>query len=814
MSKKHSEADDIEADVDSDTGYPDWTEEPYPEEWNQPANNEKSPEDRQAISQSIDKMDAKKLVTGEGKFTADYRTQFPDLIEAKILRSEIANGRVTELDTSKAEEMDGVYAVITPDSDVVPDLKYTSTGQGFVEPSPWDMTVLSRRVRYVGDPIAAVAAKDRHVADRAVRAIEVEYEEYEPLTDFERAMDDDAPQLFEDAEVENPQPGHDYEINRHSRIEGELGDIEAGLDEADHTFETSVKTQYQSHLVPEPHTTIAYVDEDRRYNCITSTQVPNHTRRQLARLYDVSVNDVRIHKPRLGSTFGSKQGMMIEPIAMALSLETERPVKLEMTREEEFWALRNRHPMRVDLEMGVSDDGEMEALDLYALSNTGAYGPHGMTVAGNVGTKPLPLYAGTPNARFTADIVHTNLSVAGAYRGYGAPQGTFALETLVRDVADELDMDPIEFRRQNHVQEGDLDEMAGITGGAGEGANRRIRSCGLPEAIDEGMAAINWGDVDQPEEEHLHRGQGMAILAQGSGVAGDELAVSQIRMNEDGTFILQVGGVDIGTGVETGFAQIAAEVLGSRPEDILVESGDTDVSPFDYGTYASSTTFHSGQSVKKAAEDARGELLEWAARILETDVENLETGDREVCDTESGECLSFEEIGQETIYGHWERDQIMGQGTWSTNQSPPPFGAQFVDVTVDDRTGEFEINKMAMAADAGVALNPALVKGQIDGGQVHSLEYATGGEVEFDEDGNPTTKLMRQYDTPRAPDVPEMESIIVETHEPTGPFGAKSIAEIVMNGVPPALSNAIKDAVGVRMTELPITAEKVAEKLE
>jgi hypothetical protein len=285
-------------------------------------------------------------------------------------------------------------------------------------------------------------------------------------------------------------------------------------------------------------------------------------------------------------------------------------------------------------------------------------------------------------------------------------------------------------------------------------------------------------------------------------------------MNEDGTFILQVGGVDIGTGVETGFAQIAAEVLGCQPEDILVESGDTDVSPFDYGTYASSTTFHSGQSVKKAAEDARGELLEWAARIMETDVENLETGDREVCDAETGECLSFEEIGQETIYGHWERDQIMGQGTWSTNQSPPPFGAQFVDVTVDDQTGEFEINKMAMAADAGVALNPALVKGQIDGGQVHSLEYATGGEVEFDEDGTPTTKLMRQYDTPRAPDVPEMESIIVETHEPTGPFGAKSIAEIVMNGVPPALSNAIKDAVGIRVTELPITAEKVAEKLE
>lgn len=809
MSDNHSETDEYDVEIPSESGYPDWTEEPYPHEWKQPANNETDPDERSQISKPIPKQDSYKLVTGEGQFTADYRTQFPDLAEGKILRSEIANGQVTKLDTSDAEAMDGVFAVITPESESVPDHKYTSTGQGFVEPSPWDMTVLSRRVRYVGDPIAAVAAADRHVADQAVRAIDVEYESFESVTDFEHAMDENSPQLFEEAEVENPQPGHDYTRNRHSHIEGTLGNIEAGLTEADFTFETSVKTQYQSHLVPEPHTTIAYVDEDQRYNCITSTQVPTHTRRQLARLFDVSVNDVRVKKPRLGSTFGSKQGMIIEPVAMALAIDAERPVKLEMTREEEFWALRNRHPMRVELELGVDEDGNLEAIDLYALSNTGAYGPHGMTVAGNVGTKPLTLYAGIENAKFEADIVHTNLSVAGAYRGYGAPQGHFALETLVRDIADELDIDPIEFRRNNHVREGDLDEMAGILGGDAEGVNRRIRSCGLEEAIEKGTAAINWDNIEQPDDKTRHRGVGMAIVAQGSGVAGDELAAAQIRMNEDGTFILQIGGVDIGTGVETGFAQIAAEVLGAHVEDIMVKSGDTDVSPFDYGTYASSTTFHSGQSAKKAAEDAKEDLLEWAARILEEEPENLVTGDREVCSTETGECLSFEEIGQKTIYGHHERDQIMGQATYSTNQSPPPFGAQFVDVTVDEESGVFDVNKMVFAADVGVALNPALVEGQIDGGQVHSLEYATGGAVEYDDAGNPTTKLIRQYDTPRATDIPEMESIIVETHEPTGPFGAKSVAEIVMNGVPPALSNAIKDAIGIRITELPITADKV-----
>jgi len=799
--------------LDSDPGYP-TDAEPYPMAWPEPENNRTEPEDRRHISRSVEKNDAKKLVTGEGKFTADFKRQFPEIAEARVLRSEIANGRVTHIDTSRAEEMEGVYAVITPDSDVVPDKKYTSTGQAFVEPSPWDMTVLGRRVRHVGDPIAAVAAEDRHVADRAARAIEVEYEEYEPVVDFERAMDDDAPQLFEPVEVENAQPGHDYERNRHSHFDGEIGDVDAGLETADHTFETSVYLPYQSHLVPEPHTTIAYTDEDGRYNCISSTQVPNHTRRQLARLFDVPVRDVRVRKPRLGSTFGSKQGMIVEPIAMALSIAADRPVKLEATRAEEFYALRNRHPMRVDLEMGVDEDGSFQAANLYALSNTGAYGPHGMTVAGNVGTKTLPLYPRMPNARFSADIVHTNLPVAGAYRGYGAPQGTLALETLVDDVADALDVDPVELRRQNHVREGDLDEMSGILGGAAEGANRRIRSCGLEEVLDRGLEAIGWDDVEQPEEDHLHRGRGMALVAQGSGVAGDELGAAQIKMNEDGSFVLQIGGLDIGTGVETGFTQIVAEVLGCRPEDVLVQSADTDVSPFDYGTYASSTTFISGQAAKKAAEDAKESLLAWAARLLDEPVENLETGDREICSAETGECLSLEEIGHETIYGEDVRDQILGQATHSTDESPPPFGAQFVDVTVDERTGDFEINKLVFAADVGVALNPALVEGQMEGGQVHSLEYAIGGGLEFEDDGSPLTTSFKQYDTPTATEVPPMESIIVETHEPTGPFGAKSIAELPMNGVPPALSNAIKDAIGVRLRKLPITPEKVKAALD
>ena len=799
--------------VDSETGYPADPEDPYPEEWDEPANNRKAPSERDHVSTSIPKRDAVKMVTGEARFTADYDREFPDAAVGTVRRSEVANGVVTAIDTSAAEAMDGVYAVITPDSDVVPDKKYTSTGQGFVEPSPWDMTVLSRRVRHVGDPIAAVAARDAHTADRAARAVDVEYEEREPLLDPERAMDPDAPQLFDPDEVENAQPGSDYERNRHSSIEGEIGDVDAGLRAADYTFETTIETPYQNHLVPEPHAVIAYTDEDGRYNCISSTQVPYHTRRQLARLFDVPVRDVRVRMPRLGSTFGSKQGMIVEPIAMALSLAADRPVILEATRAEEFYALRNRHPMTVSLELGVDEDGTFRAADLYALSNTGAYGPHGMTVAGNVGTKTLPLYPRMPNARFEADIVHTNLPVAGAYRGYGAPQGHMAVETLVDDVAAALDVDPIELRRTNHVREGDLDRMAGILGGSAEGVDRRIRSCGIPEVLDRGMDAIGWDSVEQPADEDLRRGIGVALVAQGSGVAGDELGAAHVKMNEDGSFVLEIGGLDIGTGVETAFTQIVAEVLGCRPEDVVVLSADTDVAPFDYGTYASSTTFISGQAAKKAAEDAKASLLGWAGTVLDESPANLVTADREVRSTVSGESITFEELGTETIYGHDERGQIMGQASHSTDESPPPFGAQFVDVTVDATTGEFELNKLVFAADVGVALNPALVEGQIEGGQVHSLEYAIGGGLDFEDDGTPVTTSYRDYDTPTASEIPPMESIVVETHEPTGPFGAKSIAELPMNGVPPALSNAVRDAVGVRVRSLPITPAKIRAQL-
>jgi CO/xanthine dehydrogenase Mo-binding subunit len=788
-----------------------------PMEWDEAPNNRKEPDERRTISHREEKDDARKIVTGEAKYAADYAREFPDLAETEIVRSEIAHGVVTGIDTSEAEAMDGVYAVLTPDSPEVPDKPYTSAGQSYPEPSPWDIRVLREKVRFVGDPIAAVAAEDGDTASRAARALDVTYEEYEAVFDTAEATAADAPQLHDEDDVENAQPGADYERNIEAQATGEIGDVDAVFEEAaeraDLTVtETEWETPYQSHCVPEPHTTIAHRDEDNRYHLISSTQVPYHTRRQLAHLFDVPIRDVRVSKPRIGAGFGSKQGMIIEPIAVALSEAAGRPVMVETTRREQFHAVRNRRPARITLRSVATDDGDLEALDMEAVTNSGAYGPHGMTVAIAVGKKPLPLYTRTPNIRFGMTAVHTNLPIAGAIRGYGAPQGHLAVEGHMDEVARDLDLDPIELRARNMVTEGDFEVASGVLKDGEYG--RRIRSCGLEECVAEGRAAIGWDDLEQPDEAHLHRACGMALTVQGSGVPGDELGAAHIKMNEDGSFILQTGAVDIGPGADTVMAQIAAEVLGVPPADVLVQPSDTDISPFDHGAYASSTTYITGQAVKKAAEDARTMLFEFASRMLDEPESAFVVDEESIVSETTGESVSLEEIGYESMYGDEVRAHVMGEASHCTEESPPPFGAQFVDVTVDESTGEFEINDMVYAVDCGTALNPALVEGQVEGAMHMSYELATGDGITFDGDGRPEVLGFRDYDMPTTADQPPMNSIIVETHEPTGPFGAKSVAEIPVNGVPPALSNAIRRAVGVRIGHMPITPEKVRTALD
>ncbi len=784
----------------------------HPLEWDEPEDNRKPPEDRSSVSNRVEKVDDTKLVTGEARYTADFVHDFRSVGRVSVVRSEIPHGRVLDIDRSTAESIDGVWAVLTPDSDVVPESLYTSAGQSYPEPSPWDMHVLHEHVRYVGDPVCAVVAADQPTADRAAETIDVSYEEYDHVVDPDAAFSSDAPQLFEPDEVANEIVGHDYDRNRMAHIEGELGSVSSAFERDDCVVhETEWETIRQSHANVEKHTALAYADEDDRHVLITSTQVPHHTRRQLAHLFDIPIRDIRVKKPRVGGGFGGKQAMVIEPIALACSLAVDRPVLYEASRSEEFGAMRSRHPMRVRARSAVTEDGSIEALELYALSNTGAYGSHGMTVAGNVGSKPLPLYSKVPNVRFEADIVHTNTPQTGAMRGYGAPQGTLALEGHLDVVARDLDLDPIAFRQAHYMEVGDLDEIAGMMGG--EGAERRIRSCGLDECIERGKAAIGWDEIEQPDDPDCHRGVGMALSAQGTGVAGDELGGAQLMLNEDGSFHLHVGGVDIGTGADTAFVQIAAETLGCSPEKIVIKSSDTDVTPFDYGAYASSTTYISGMAVRKAAAKVRERLFEWASRMLDAPIGSLIAADDRIHHETTGESVTFEDIGYESMYGEDDREHIMATGSHSTDESPPPFAAQFADVTVDTTTGEFTVNQLVVAVDCGVAINPGMAEGQIEGANHMSYELAVSDGIAVGADGAATVESFDEYGLPSATETPPIEAILVETHEPTGPYGAKSVAEVPTNTVPPALSDAIADAVGVRIRSMPITPATLRDKL-
>lgn len=751
------------------------------------------------------KVDAVKLVTGRGTFADD--TEVRGLLVARLLKSPLAHARVKRIDTEAARAVPGVHAVITHED--VPRRPYTSAGQSWPEPSPYDMYVLDRKVRFVGDPVAVVAAETMEAAERALELIDVEYEPLEPVLDMHDAMKPGAPIIHDEEESYGI---YDPSRNIAAHIDVERGDIEEGLRRADVVVENEFFVQYQQHTCLEPHCTVAFFDEDDRLVLRTSTQIPYHCRRMVAFALDIPVRNVHVIKPRVGGGFGNKQEVVTEPIAAVLAMKTGRPVKLEYSRLEEFTIARMRHPQHIWMKTGVNRDGSISANSLHVLSNTGAYGTHGLTVTGNTGTKPLPLYR-SPNMKFYADIVYTNLPISGAFRGYGAPQGFFAMEVHMDEVAEAIGMDPLEFRRKNHIRVGDTDLMSAA---AGEGAGKKPRvmhSCGLPECLDRGAAAIGWHEKrGHPGTGRLRRGVGMAILMQGSGVAGDELAAAVIRMNEDASFNLHVGSADIGTGSDTTNCQVAAEVLGVPVENIVIRSGDTDDITFDYGAYASSTAYITGTCVLKAAEDARQQIVVAAARMLEEDPEGLLVHDGKVVAL-NGKSVTLQEVALECLYGE-NKTVIMGKGTHATKESPPPFVAMFAEVEVDTETGKVRPIEIVSAVDVGKALNPDICEGQVEGAVTQGLGYALTEEIQIDEDGRVLNPSFMDYKIFCAADMPRLTTILVEAEEPTGPFGAKSVAEIAINGPAPAISNAIYDAIGVRLHALPMTAEKVLAALD
>jgi putative selenate reductase molybdopterin-binding subunit len=759
------------------------------------------------IGKNLPKMDGAKLVTGAAAFTDDV--QIPGLLYGKILPSPHAHARIHRIDASRARALPGVHAVLTYED--VPRVPHTTAGQGWPEPSPYDTYLLDWKVRFVGDRVAAVAAESRAIAERALQLIDVEYEILPAVLDMEQAMQPGAPVIHDEPDSKNI---FDASRNLAGYILREIGNVDEGFREADYILEREYRTGRQQHAMLEPHVAICRVDADGRLVIRSSTQVPYHCRRQVAQILRIPVSRIHVIKPRIGGGFGGKQEMLLEDICGALTLATKRPVKMEYTREEEFYMARSRHPQILRLKMGVKRDGTVVASELKVLASTGAYGSHANTVQGNTGCKVLPLYR-APHMRFECHVVYTNTPVAGAFRGYGCPQGFFAQESLVDEIAHELGIDPVEFHRRSTIRLGDVDRLSAQLGEGKQGLPRVIRSCGLPECLDRGAAAIGWEEkrtTTPCQGSHLKRGVGMACAMQGSGIAGIDWASAFLKMNEDGAFYLQVGASDVGAGADTVLSQIAAETLGVSLDKIVITSGDTDTTPFDTGAYASSTTIISGGAVKKAAEKVRAQVLALAAKMLGAPAGSLACANNEVFTT-VGErkAVGMGEIGLKALYQ--EKMQIMDGASHFLTDSPPPFSATFAEVEVDTQTGHVRVLHLATAVDLGVAVNPMQAEGQVEGAVTQGLGFALTEELRLDGRGRPVNPNFLDYKIFTALDMPKLTTILVETEEPLGPYGAKSVAEVPINGVAPAIANAIFHATGVRIRKLPIGPEDVLRAL-
>jgi putative selenate reductase molybdopterin-binding subunit len=765
------------------------------------------------VGRSVDKVDAFGLATGRARFTADLAP--PGTLVAKILESPHPHARIRRIDARAARALPGVHAVLTWED--VPRVAYTTAGQGYPEPSPYDSFMLDNKVRFVGDRVAAVAAESAAVAREACRLIEVEYEELEPVLDPRDAMRPGAPVIHDEPEcrVVVPVP-FEPERNLAASVDAAYGDLDAALAASDAVVKAEFETQYAQHCPIETHVCLANVDAQNRIVIHTSTQVPFHVRRIVAARLQVPVRRVHVIKPRIGGGFGAKQEVLIEDITAMLAIVTDRPVLLELTRAEEFYASRTRHPQLIRMKMGARRDGTLTGADLHVLMNTGAYGGHALTVVCNSGSKVLPLYRWDA-VRFAGRSVYTNLPVGGAYRGYGVTQTAFANEVLVDELAHALAIDPLTMRLLNHIREGDSSPIFAALGEGKPGVAQTVGSCKLADCLRQGAEAIGWqrrrGAPSEAsgDEGPVRRGIGMAALMQGSSIPEIDMGACTIKLNEDGSFNLLVGATDLGTGSDTVLAQIAAEVLGVEVDQIVVRSSDTDVTPFDVGAYASSTTYLSGNAVKKAALEVHAQIQSVASAILNLDAKSLRLVGGEVVSA-CGQRVSLGEVALRSLYEVDQR-QIGAMASHISHKSPPPFAAHFAEVEVDVETGRVTVLKYVAAVDCGRAIHPRLAEGQTEGAVLNGISYALTEEFLFDGRGRMVNPSFRSYKIFSAADLPEVRTILVESEEPTGPFGAKSVSEISINGPLPAISNAIFNATGVRLRQAPFTAERVLRAL-
>lgn len=749
-----------------------------------------------AVNAPVIKKDAKALVTGKPVFTDDIAPK--DCLIVKVLRSPYAHALIQEIDTEKAAEVDGIACVLTYKD--MPDKRFTMAGQTYPEPSPYDRLILDQRVRFAGDAAAIVAGETEEAVDQALRLIKVKYEVLEPILDFRKAKDHEILVHPEEDWKSLCPVGADNRRNLCASGKDEKGDVEGVLSGCKYVVDRVYHTKANQQAMMETFRAYTYMDTYGRLNVVASTQIPFHVRRILANALDIPKSRVRVIKPRIGGGFGAKQTVVAEVYPAIVTMKTGRAAKMIFTRYESQIASSPRHEMEIHVRVGADESGAIKVIDVYTLSNTGAYGEHGPTTVGLSGHKSIPLYR-TPEAfRFAYDVVYTNMMSSGAYRGYGATQGIFAVESAVNELAAQMNMDPVALREMNMVREGDV--MPAYYG-------EKLMSCALDRCMARAKEMIGWDQkfpgVDMGNGKM--RGVGVAMAMQGSSISNVDVGSVEIRVNDDGFYTLLIGASDMGTGCDTILAQMAADCLECDMDQIIVHGTDTDVSPYDSGSYASSTTYLTGMAVVKACEELRGKIIAKGAQYLQCDVESLEFDGTRVYQSDGELQITLKDIGNKIMC--FNEDMISAGASHTSPVSPPPFMVGMAEVEVDKETGVVELIDYVAVVDCGTVINPNLARVQTEGGIAQGIGMALYEDITYTEKGKLHQNSFMQYKLPTRLDVGDIRVEFESSYEPTGPFGAKSIGEIVINTPSPAIAGAVYNAVGVQIRELPITAEKV-----
>ena len=754
------------------------------------------------VNQPLRKKDAMQLVTGQPVYVDDVTSR--DCLCVKLLRSPHANAIVKSINKTAAMKVPGMEAIFTWEDVDQDGRRYTQAGQTYPEASPYDRLVIDRHVRFVGDVVAILAGADEKCVDKAMKLVKVEYEVLEPVLDFHTAKDNPVLVHPEDNWESLAPVGSDNKRNLCAHDECGNGDIDAVLADCDVVIDRVYHTQACQQAMMETFRTYCEIDTYGRLHIISSTQIVFHTRRIVANALHIPKSKVRVTKPRIGGGFGAKQTAVSAVYPAFVTWMTKKPSKIIFSRVESQIASSPRHEMEMHVRLGANKDGIVRGIDLHTLSNTGAYGEHGPTTVGLSGHKSIPLYGKAEAFRFTSDVVYTNHMSAGAYRGYGATQGLFAVESAVNELANILGMDPFKIREMNITHEGEI--MPAYYG-------QLNTSCALDRCLARVHDMIDW-DNKYPCRDMGNgkiRAVGMGMAMQGSGITSMDVGSATLKVNDEGFYTLLIGAADMGTGCDTTLAQIAAEVLECPLDNITTLSADTDWSPYDSGSYASSTTYVTGKATEKCALELRGKICALGAKLLGCDKEQVSFDGREVRVEEgenAGKTINLSDIATASMNGN--SIELQATVTHSSEISPPPYMVGAAEIEVDTETGEVTLLDYAAAVDCGTPINPNLTRVQAEGGIAQGIGMTLTESVTYDDRGYPMENSLFQYKIPARVDIGKIRVEFENSYEGEGPFGAKSIGEVVINTPLPAISDAIRNAVGKRFYELPITPEKIA----